>query len=195
MFDDLVALPIARFRMRTDDPNFHVQWRGGSRFLLTGEVELNPVAELDVGTPSGDFEVTLATHSTPQNAVTQLRRALPRDLMLTTQPADDGVEVRLQQMVVPAARPPRLRIVTSDLAQRVRQLEDNKVEFMGAVGGDGHLTILCDGRRSTLALGQGHSAAVTAARVAAAMPHGYRALVDGPMVSVWKDADFFEAVA
>jgi hypothetical protein len=36
---------------------------------------------------------------------------------------------------------------------------------------------------------------VIAARVGANVPHGFRALVDGPVVSVWKDADFFSAVA
>jgi hypothetical protein len=55
--------------------------------------------------------------------------------------------------------------------------------------------VLCDSRRVTLAIPAGSSAKATAARVGAGVPHGYRALIDGPTVAVWKDADFFEQVA
>jgi len=57
------------------------------------------------------------------------------------------------------------------------------------------VTILCDTRRVTIELRAGLSAKAAAATVGANVPHGYRALVDGPVVSVWKDADFFSAVA
>ena len=63
------------------------------------------------------------------------------------------------------------------------------------VGADCLLTILCDSRRATIKVEGGTSAQHTAARVGANVPHGFRALVDGPVVSVWKDADFFSAVA
>lgn len=196
MFDDVISLPTARFHMHSEDPSFRVTWRGGSRFLLSGEVSSDPTSELDVETPSGSVEVPLATHSRPEHAVTMLRRALPRDVMMVTTPAGWGIEVLLQELVLPAAKPPRLRIFSTDLAQRVKQLDENKVEFLGSVGADGgHLTILCDRTRVTLALPGGHSAATTAARVGSCMPRGYRALIDGATVSVWKDADFFEAVA
>jgi hypothetical protein len=91
--------------------------------------------------------------------------------------------------------PPRLRIFATDLVQRVRQLADNEVEFLGATGGDSQLTILCDSRRVTISVPGGSSAQATAVRVGASMPHGFRALVDGPVVSVWKNADFFSRVA
>jgi hypothetical protein len=66
---------------------------------------------------------------------------------------------------------------------------------VGASGADSHLTILCDRKRVTIVIAAGSSARATAVRVGASMPHGYRALVDGPVVSVWKDADFFSMVA
>jgi hypothetical protein len=91
--------------------------------------------------------------------------------------------------------PPRLRIISTDLSQRVRQLDENAIEFVGSTGGDCLLTILCDRRRSTISIPGGTSGRATAARVAASMPLGYRALVDGAIVRVWKDADFFSMVA
>lgn len=195
MFDEPIQLPTTRFRVHTDDPTFLVEWRGGTRFFLSGEVSADPSANLDVNTPSNSVEVSLATHSRAEHAVAMLRRSLPRDVAMTSSPQVDGVEIVLQETVVPAARPPRVRIFTTDLVQRVRQLDENKVEFIGASGGDSHLTVLCDSRRATIFVPAGSSAQVTAARVGASVPHGFRALVDGPTVSVWKDADFFSAVA
>lgn len=195
MFDEPIQLPTTRFRVHTDDPTFQVAWRGGTRFHLSGEVSADPSSSLDVDTPSDTFEVSLATHSRAEHAVALLRRSLPRDVAMRVEPKQDGVEIVLQEALVPAARPPRLRIFTTDLVQRVKQLDENKVEFLGASGADCHLTVLCDSRRVTIFVPGGSSAQVTAARVGASVPHGFRALVDGPTVSVWKDADFFSAVA
>ncbi|MEW5738296.1 MAG: hypothetical protein AB1938_05185 [Myxococcota bacterium] len=195
MFDGPTPLPTTRFRVHTDDPTFHVAWRGGTRFVLSGEVSADPSSALELDTPSQHLAVDLARKSTPQHAVALLRRALPRDIVMTHQPVDGGTQVTFHEAVVPAARPPRLRIFSTDLVQRVRQLRDNCVEFAGAAGADTHLSILCDARRSTLLIPAGSSALATAARVGANVPHGFRALVDGPTVSVWKDADFFEQVA
>jgi len=195
MFDEPIPLHPSRFRVHSDDPTFRVAWRGGGRFELTGEVSTEPATELGVETPSEDFEVPLAQRSRPEHAVAQLRRMLPRDVVMTHERIDDGVEVVFHEAMLPAATPPRLRILTTDLLQRVRQLADNKVEFVGATGGEAQLTILCDARRVTISLPARSSASATAARVGASMPHGYRALVDGPVVSVWKNADFFSRVA
>lgn len=195
MFDDPIQLPVARFRVHSDDPTFRVSWRGGTRFELTGAVSSEPTAELDVTTPSDAFEVSLACRSTPEHAVALLRRSLPRDVVMAHERTEDGVEVVFHEALVPAAAPPRLRIFSTDLVQRTRQLDENKVEFVGPTGAECHLTILCDRRRVTIQLPAGSSALHTAARVGASMPQGYRALVDGPVVSVWKDADFFSMVA
>lgn len=196
MFDEPIPLHPARFRLHSEDPEFVVRWLGGGRFALRGQVSLEPEATLDVATPSaGEVEVALARRSQPEHAVAALRRALPRQVLLSDRPTPDGVEVVLHEALVPAARPPRLRLVSSDLAQRVRQLDENKVAFVGATASACHVTILCDSRRVTLALEAGTSAQATAARVGAHVPQGYRALVEGAVVSVWKDADFFSMVA
>ena len=77
----------------------------------------------------------------------------------------------------------------------MKQLDENKIEFLASVGQDCLITVLCDSRRVTISLPRGSSAKAIAARVGSNVPHGFRALVDGPVVSVWKDADFFSAVA
>jgi hypothetical protein len=195
MYDDLRHLPGTHFSMSSPDPSFHVTWRGGSRFLLSGEVSDEPNTELDIGLPSGTLRVPLATHTRPEHAVARLRRSLPRDVLMVARPSESGMEVGLQEAVLPAAKPPRLRVFATDLTQRVRQLDDNKVEFLGSVGALGHLTILCDAKRVTLLVHAGESAGATAARVGSSVPHGYRSVVDGAQVTVWKDADFFRAAA
>ena len=195
MYEEPLPLTISRFRVHSDDPTFHVAWRGGARFELTGEVSNDPSAELDVATPNAHVEISLATHSTPEHAVAALRRSMPRSIFFRHEETADGVEVVFQEALVPAAKTPRFRVLSGDAQLRLRQLEENKLEFLGGVGKRCLLTILCDTRRVTIELDAGTSAQATAARVAANVPHGYRALVDGPVVSVWKDADFFSAVA
>ena len=195
MFGELIPLRASRFRVHSEDPTFKVAWRGGGRFELTGEVSTEPSADLGVETPTEAFEVCLAQRSRPEHAIALLRRVLPRDVAMTHFRTPDGVELVLQEAMVPAATPPRLRIFATDRVQRVRQLADNKVEFLGASGAKSQLTILCDARRVTISVPGGSSASATAARVGASMPHGFRALVDGPVVSVWKNADFFSMVA
>jgi hypothetical protein len=194
MFDP-IQLTHTRFRIHSSDPSLEVVWRGGGRFHVTGEVTGEPWSELDVETPSDAFEVHLECHSTPEHVVAQIKRALPRGIIVTQQETAEGVEFTLDDAVVPAARPPRVRILTSDTHQRIKQLEENKVEFVGNTGHPCHVTVFCDTRRVTLALDAECSAKRTAAYVAANIPHGFRAVVDGPVLSVWKDADFFEMVA
>jgi hypothetical protein len=196
MYDAPLPLPsLSRFRVHSDDPSFHVRWMGGSRFGLSGEVNLDPSAELDVATPNDTVEVSLARRSTPEHAVALLRRALPRSISMRTEQTVDGVEVVFTEALVPAASTPRFRIFSSDAMVQATQLDDNKIEFRAAAEGDCLVTILCDSRRVTLQIDAGTSALALAARVGSNVPHGYRALVDGPVVSVWKDADFFSAVA
>ncbi len=195
MYEEPIQLSVSRFRVHSEDPAFNVTWRGGSRFVLTGEVILDPSAELDVSTPNDVVEVSLARRSTPEHAVAMLRRALPRSISMRHQPVEDGVEIVFQEALVPAAKTPRFRIFSTDAQLRVKQLDENKIEFLGGIGEDCLLTVLCDSRRVTISLPRGSSALAIAARVGSNVPHGFRALVDGPVVSVWKDADFFSAVA
>ncbi|MFT3709324.1 MAG: hypothetical protein QM817_16920 [Archangium sp.] len=195
MYEEPLFLRVNRFRVHSEDPSFHVQWRGGSRFALSGEVALDPSAELDVATPNESIEISLATHSKPEHAVAMLRRALPRSISMRHEQVQDGVEVVFTEALVPAARTPRFRVFSTDAHLRTKQLDENKIEFLGASGDKCLLTILCDTRRVTIQLDGGDSAQAIAARVGANVPHGFRALVDGPVVSVWKDAEFFSAVA
>lgn len=195
MHNEPTPISVTRFRVHSEDPAFHVQWRGGARFVLSGEVSIDPSAELDVSTPDDLVEISLARRSTPEHAVAALRRALPRSISMRHTLQQDGVEIVFLEALVPAAKTPRFRIFSTDAQLRVRQLDDNKLEFLGGVGDDCLVTVLCDSRRVTLQLTGGTSAQATAARVGANVPHGYRALVDGPVVSVWKDAEFFSAVA
>lgn len=195
MYEQPVPLPISRFRVHSEDPTFQVQWRGGSRFNLSGEISLDPSAELDVDTPNESVEVSLARRSTPEHAVAALRRALPRSITMRHEETVDGVEIVFHEALVPAAKTPRFRVLISDAQLRTRQLDENKIEFLGGVGDKCLATILCDTRRVTIELPGGLSAQTAAATVGANVPHGFRALVDGPVVSVWKDADFFSAVA
>lgn len=195
MPEPVTQLSVSRFRVHSEDPSFQVKWRGGSRFELSGIVNLTPSADLDVSTPSDEVEVALAHRSTPQHAVTVLRRALPRGILMRHQSIEDGVEIVFQEALVPAAKTPRLRLFSTDAAVRLKQLHDNTIEIQSGASDDTLLTILCDSRRSTLSIAQGTSPIAIAALVAAHVPHGFRALVDGPVVSVWKDADFFSAVA
>ncbi|MBL8911278.1 MAG: hypothetical protein JNM17_11345 [Archangium sp.] len=195
MYDEPLFLRSARFRVHSEDPAFHVEWRGGSKFALSGEISIDPSAELDVATPNETVEISLATHSKPEHAVAALRRSLPRSITMRHEEVRDGVEVIFTEALVPAAKTPRFRIFCTDANLRTRQLDDNKIEFLGGIAEKALITILCDSRRVTIQLNGGESAQATAARVGANVPHGYRALVDGPVVSVWKDAEFFSAVA
>jgi hypothetical protein len=188
-------LSLARFQMHSEDPSFRVRWCGGTRFVLSGEVRREPTSSLGVNTPEAHVEVSLAQRSTPEHAVNAIRKALPRSVALRAETREDGVELVFHEVLVPAAKLPRLRILTTDGSLRTRQLEENKVEFSGAVGPSARLSILCDQRRVTLEFDVGASAQAVAVRVGSNIPPGYRALVDGASVSVWKDADFFYAVA
>ncbi len=192
---EVTSLNAVRFDLHSNDPSFRIARTGGATFELCGEVSGDPTSDVNVEIPDDAFDLVLAQKSRPEHAVAALERALPRDVMMTHHHTDAGIEVRLQELVIPAAKAPRLRVFSTDLLQRVKQLAENKIELIGASGAAAHLTILCESKRVTIALPAASSAAVSAARIAANMPHGYRALVAGNTVSVWKDADFFSMVA
>ncbi len=195
MIETVTSLSVRRFHLESSDPSFRIERQGSGRFLLSGFVSDEPTTEVEVETPSSAFEVTLATRSRPEHAVARLVRELPRDVVLQVHERLEGLEVTMTQALVPAARPPRLRVLSTDLVQRVVQLDENRIEVQGPIGADCLMTIMVDSRRVTIELAQGLSASGTAVRIAASVPHGYRALADGTIVSVWKDADFFSMVA
>lgn len=195
MIDSVTQLSVRRFHLESSDPAFVIERQGSSKFLLSGRVSDEPTTELGVETPSSAFDVTLATSSGPEHAVATLKRDLPRDVLMQVMERIGGLELSFSEALVPAAKPPRLRVISTDLVQRISQLDENRVEVRGAIGADALLTILCDSRRVTISVHKGLSATATAIRIAASVPRGYRALADGPIVSVWKDADFFSMVA
>jgi hypothetical protein len=165
MHEQPIQLSVSRFRVHSEDPSFHVKWRGGSRFALSGEINLEPSADLDVSTPDQMVEVSLARHSKPEHAVAALRRALPRTISMRHTQVADGVEVIFQEALVPAAKPPRFRVLSTDSALRLKQLGENKIEFKSGTSTDCLLTLLCDSRRVSLTIGGGTSALALAARV------------------------------
>ncbi len=195
MIDSVTQLSLRRFHLESSDPSFVIERQSARRFLLSGRVSAEPTTSVGVETPSTSFDVLLATQSEPRHAVARLRRELPRDVAMQVLERIGGLEISLTEALVPAARPPRLRVFSTDTAQRIVQLDENRVEVRGAVGANALLTILCDSRRVTISVHQGLSATATALRIAASVPHGFRALADGAIVSVWKDADFFSMVA
>ncbi len=195
MPEQLTPLPISRFRVYSEDPSFQVTWRGGTRFALSGQVNLDPSAELDLSTPDDTVEISLARRSRPEHAVAALRRALPRSISMRDRVVEDGVEIIFHEALVPAAKTPRLRIFSTGGPLHLKQLDENKVEFKERVKESCLLTVLCDSKRARVSIEKGSSALTIAALVGAHMPRGFRALVDGPVVSVWKDSDFFSAVA
>lgn len=195
VIESVTQLSVKRFNLESHDPAFVVERQGRARFLLTGAVSEAPTTALGVETPSSAFDVQLATHSAPRHAVERLRRALPRDVAMQVIERLQGVELQLIEALVPAAKPPRVHVFSTDLAQRIVQLDENRIELQGSIGAASLLTISCDNRRSTISVEQGLTASATATLLAANVPHGYRGLADGPIVSVWKDADFFSMVA
>lgn len=195
MFTEPTPLRTTSFRIHSEDPAFSVQWKGGNRFRLSGEVTIDPSAELEVSTPNDDVEISLARRSTPEHAVALIRRALPRSVSMRHEAHDDGVEVIFCEALLPAAKTPRFRVMSIGTGVRFNQLDDNKIEFLGATTESGLISIQVDLRKVTIELAAGSSANRVAALVGANLPHGFRALVDGPVVTVWKDADFFSAVA
>lgn len=195
MIDSVTQLGVRRFHLESSDPSFVIERQSARRFLLSGRVSAEPTTAVEVETPSSSFDVLLATQSGPQHAVAQLRRDLPRDVTMQVLERIGGLEIALTEALVPAAKPPRLRVFSTDTVQRIAQLDENRIDVRGAVGAAALLTIRCDSRHVTISVHQGLSATATALRIAASVPHGFRALADGTIVSVWKDADFFSMVA
>jgi hypothetical protein len=192
---DVARLPTAKFALHSDDPSLEVSWRGGGRFGLAGEVKRAPSASLEVSMPGEGIEVTLPTGSRAPHAVRAIQRVLPRDVRLESVERNGDIELTLLEAFVPAAKPPRLRAMMTARGLRAEQRHENCLEFIGVSHEQSAMTLLCDGHRVTLPLPGRTTAGAAAALVAVSLPKGYRAVVDGAAVTVWKDADFFSMVA
>jgi hypothetical protein len=182
------ALP-GVFRLFSEEPMLSVVPRGFSRFMLTGVVPERRDPGLRLESRRGDASVPLNEHSTPRDAFRALQRNLPRGVHAHASDREDGLEVKLTETIVPAAQLPCVQIFTTDLKQRVRRLDDNRFELLGPTGSDCLITLKVDARRTTLAVCRGTQASPTAELIAARVPAGYRAEVEGAIITIWKDAD------
>ncbi|MBS1149572.1 MAG: hypothetical protein H6Q89_1270 [Myxococcaceae bacterium] len=180
-----------RFGLWCDDASLQIAPRSRDRFFLTGRVEhvfpLGTTLHFRAG--EDETEVPLALGSRAPDALRALTRALPRGIFVDAHSNQAGTELSFTETVIPAARRPRVQVLTTDLGQRVKMLDANQVEFLGATRSRCFVTLLVDARRSTLNLDQGTSAIDTAAAVASRCPFGYRAEVDGAVVTFWKNSD------
>jgi hypothetical protein len=188
------ALP-GVFRLFSEEPMLSVQPRGFSRFILKGSVPERRDPGLRLECRRGDASVPLNEHSTPRDAFRALERNLPRGVHAHASDREEGLEVKLTETIVPAARLPFVQIFTTDLKQRVRRLDDNRFELLGPTGSDCLITLKVDTRRATVPVCKGAQAPSTAELISARVPAGYHADVEGAIVTVWKDADLHTIAA
>lgn len=186
-----------RFGLWCDDASLKIEALPRNHFALSGRVEhvfpLGTTLHFRAG--EDETEVPLALGSRAPDALRALTRALPRGTFVDARATDHGTELSFTQTVLPAAARPRVQVLTTDLGQRVRLLDVNQVELVGATRSRCFLTLRVDSRRSTLTLDEGTSAADTARAVASRCPFGFRAEVDGAVVTFWKGSDSTEIAA
>jgi hypothetical protein len=188
---------VPRFALWCDDASLKIAAQPRDRFVVSGKVEHVYPLGTTLHFRSGEAvtEVPLALGSRAPDALRALTRALPRGIFVDAHTSDVTTEVKFTETVIPAARRPRVQVLTTDLGQRVRMLDSNQVEFVGATRSRCFITVLVDSRRSTLTLDEGTSAADTAQAVASHCPFGFRAEVDGAAVTFWKSSDSTQIAA
>lgn len=180
-----------RFGLWCDDASLKIAAQPRDRFVVSGKVEhvfpLGTTLHFRAG--DEETEVPLALGSRATDALRALTRALPRGVFVDAHSSEVSTQLTFTETVSPAARRPRVQVMTTDLGQRVRMLDANQVEFVGATRSRCYLTLLVDARRSTLTIDEGTSAADTALMVAGRCPFGFRAEVEGAVVTFWKTSD------
>ena len=181
-----------RFHLWCEDSSLKIAPQAKNRFLVSGQVEhvfpLGTTLHFQAGAHD-ETEVPLALGSRPHDALRALTRALPRGIFVDAHATEAGSELRFTQTVIPAASRPRVQVLTTDLGQRVRMLDVNQVELVGATRSRCFITVLVDSRRTTLTLDEGCSAADTARAIGDRCPFGFRAEVQGSVVTFWKSSD------
>ena len=180
-----------RFGLWCDDTSLKIAAQSRDRFAVSGQVQhvfpLGTTLHFRAG--EEETEVPLALGSRAPDALRALTRALPRGIFVDAHSNERVTEVKFTETVIPAARRPRVQVLTTDLGQRVRMLDSNQVEFLGSTRSRCFLTLLVDSRRSTLTIDEGTSASDTAQAVASRCPFGFRAEVEGSVVTFWKTSD------
>jgi hypothetical protein len=177
------------FRLTSTEPDFFVRPHGLGRFVLSGVVSAFRDPALRFQSSAGDADIPLAQHSGPVDAFRALKRRLPRGVHADSKKHHDGIEIVLQETILPAAGLPFVQIFSSDPHQRVRRIDDNKLELLGATASDCLITLTVDARRTLIGVAKNSSAEVTAQVIAARPPAGYCAHADGAILTLWKDAD------
>jgi hypothetical protein len=189
--------PAPRFALWCDDASLKIDTQPADRFRLSGKVEHDfPVGTtLHFRSGKEETQVPLALGTRAPDVVRALRRALPRGVFIGGKSAAEATELTFTQTVIPAARLPVVRVLTSDLSQRLRLLDTNQVEVIGATKSRCFVTLLVDSRRTTLTLDEGTSALDTAKALGSRCPFGFRAEVEGSIVTFWKCGDSTEIAA
>lgn len=181
-----------RFNLWCDDQSLKIAAQAKNQFLVSGRVEhvfpLGTTLHFQAG-PHESTDVPLALGSRPSDALRALTRALPRGIFVDAHATPEGEALRFTETVIPAASRPRVTVLTTDLGQRVWMLDVNQVELIGATRARCFITVLVDTRRTTLTLDEGTSAQATAHAIAARCPFGFRAEVEGNVVTFWKSSD------
>lgn len=179
------------FGLWCDDTSLKIASASRDRFFLSGKVEhvfpLGTTLHFRAG--EEETQVPLALGSRASDALRALTRALPRGVFVDAHSNEVGTELKFTRTVTPAARRPRVQVLTTDLGQRIRMLDANQVEFLGATRSRCFLTLRVDARHATIPLEEGTSAADTAQAVANCCPIGFCAEVDGAVVTFWKSSD------
>ena len=186
-----------RFGLWCDDESLAIESSTRDSFTVSGKVEhVFPLGTtLHFRANGEETEVPLALGSRGPEALRALSRALPRGIYVRAESNDDATTLKFAETFVPAARRPRVQVLTTDSRQRVRLLDTNQLEVVGAAQSRCFVTLLVDTRRSTFALGEGTSAADAARAIAKACPSGFRAEVDGSVVTFWKGSDSDQVAA
>ena len=186
-----------RFGLWCEDASLKIHAREADRFRLSGRVEhVFPIGTtLHFRAGNEETQVPLALGSRAPDAVRALSRALPRGIFVREARHELTCDLQFTETVIPAARLPRVRVISTDLGQRVRLLDTHQVEFVGATRSRCFLTLLVDSRRTTLTLEEGTSAADSAKAVGSRCPFGFRAEVEGAVVTFWKCGDSTEIAA
>jgi hypothetical protein len=183
------ALP-GVFRLFSDEPQLAVRAHGFARYIITGEVPVFRDPALRFESRAGNAEIALADRSGPLDALRALKRRLPRGVRAESKvAADGGLEVMLLETTQPAARPPYVQVITTDLRQRIRRLDDNRFELIGATQLRCLITLRVDTRRTLTWIPARTTAHATAELIADHVPAGYTAEVEGAVLTLWKDAD------
>jgi hypothetical protein len=192
MYDQPIPLFRAPFRLVSSDASLQVHAEGG-RFVVSGTASFD--GELELSKETAAWAASYAPGSGARAAVERLEGAVQSDVMLMVEQRGDAVTVRPVETISPAAPLPRVVVLTGDAGLLVRPRAVNQVELRGATQARTLVTLRVDKHTVALAFEAGATAPMIAARLARAVPFGYRADADGGVLTVVRDAKSVEIAA